>query len=104
MTERRNRGAMRIVIAVVAMIIMAVILFACAGDGRAAITEENLKKVEKGMTLADIQKILGPPTQVLGDINVGGHAIWLTKDHKHLINIGFKDGKVMMKEWKNSTK
>ena len=63
------------------------------------INQDNMQVIEEGMVLGDVEKILGKATQVIGDLEQGGHAFWLTSDEKYMINVGFENGKVMMKQW-----
>ncbi len=86
-----------------AALFITISLFGCSGGD--AINEENLAKIEEGMTIAEVKEILGEPTQVLTTAGPEtGHYIWLSSDRKHGINIGFKNGRVGIKQWIESKK
>jgi 2-keto-3-deoxy-galactonokinase len=81
------------------MLLAGLLIIALAGCARSKINQENFDKIKIGMSLQEVQQILGPPTEASGlEIAVfsGTHAKWIEGDTA--INIQFINGKVVAKE------
>lgn len=73
------------------------ISFGCSVD---KISKENFDRIKTGMTEAEVQAILGPPTESTGvDVTVfsGTTSIWKKSDT--VISIQFVNGKVVAKQF-----
>lgn len=73
------------------------LVFGCSVD---KISKENFDRIKTGMTEAEVQAILGPPTESTGvDVNVfsGTTSIWKKGDT--VISIQFVNGKVVAKQF-----
>lgn len=82
------------------MAVAFIMTFAVVGCSKAGVSKENLDKVKVGMTLAEVEKILGTEKKgvegsgALGGITGAGKAyVWEDGDKK--ITVTFKDGKVL---------
>ncbi len=74
--------------------------FLMAGCGADKINKANFDKIQTGMTEAEVQAILGPPTESTGvDITVfsGTTSIWKRGDTE--IAVQFVNGKVVAKKF-----
>jgi outer membrane protein assembly factor BamE (lipoprotein component of BamABCDE complex) len=75
-------------------------IFFLAGCGVDRITKDNFDKIKVGMTEAEVQAILGPPTESTGVDVVffaGTTSVWKKKDV--VITIQFVNGKVVAKHF-----
>ena len=75
---------------------------AMTGCGGKAITKDNYSKVKTGMTLAEVEAILGKGTeQASSDASFGGISIdfksMVWQDEDKIISIGFSHNKVQAK-------
>lgn len=78
------------------------LFFCCSVD---KISKENFDRIRTGMTEAEVQAILGPPTESTGvDVTVfsGNTSIW--KNGHTVISIQFVNGKVVAKEFSKEPK
>ncbi len=74
--------------------------FITAGCGVDKVNKTNFDKIKTGMTEAEVQAILGPPTESSGvDVAVfaGTTSIW--KEGDTVISIQFVNGKVIAKQF-----
>lgn len=82
------------------LILVTLVIVVLAGCARSKITQENFDKIKLGMTQAEVQQLLGPPTEASGlEVAVfsGTHAKWIQGDT--VITIQFINGKVVAKEF-----
>jgi len=76
--------------------------FVIAGCSKPGVSKESFDKVENGMTLAEVEKILGGEKKgieasgVLGKL-AGTSASYVWKDGDKKIVVAFNDGKVISK-------
>lgn len=75
------------------------------GCARSKITKENFDKIKLGMTQAEVQAILGPPTEAAGieiPLFEGTMSKWTQGDT--VITVQFINGKVVAKEFSKPPK
>jgi hypothetical protein len=81
------------------------------GCGKSKVTQENFNKIDKGMTIEQVEAILGEGTNTSGDgslvaaqvgVDVGAKqssfADYVWESGKHKITVTFKQGKVVGKQ------
>ena len=95
-----------------AIAVLFALSFLLSGCGKAKVTQENFDKIENGMTLDEVEHVLGDGTPVGGDgslvaaqvgVDVGSGAsrsstveyIW--ESGKNSITVAFRQGKVVQK-------
>jgi hypothetical protein len=87
----------QIVVAAALMGLMVVVLGGCGGN----VSRSNFDKVEKGMTVTEVEKILGKGAvestgTSIGSLELSGEVrVWQDKDK--IIKVTFKDGRVSSK-------
>ncbi|MBN1141624.1 MAG: outer membrane protein assembly factor BamE [Deltaproteobacteria bacterium] len=79
------------------LVIVAILALTLGGCG-SRLTGENLAKVETGMSIQQVEALLGKPTSVetQGALGVEG-TVYLYKSGKKEVSIIFANGKVIMK-------
>jgi len=78
-----------------ALVVLLTLLVGCYSK----ITKENYEKIENGMTLEEVKRVLGEPTELntlgIGNLLSGTDAVW--KDDGTTITIKFLNEKVQFK-------
>ncbi len=92
MTEH---SVVRQVAAVLVAFTLGVALVGCGkgGGDNPNVTQENYKKIERGMSEAKVVEILGPPTDTNTPPNQPNMKGLTWKSGNNMINVAFKDGK-----------
>jgi hypothetical protein len=80
-------------------VLLCVVMSGCGGN---PVTKDNYSKVKSGMTIAEVESILGKGTeQASSDASFGGIAIdfksMVWQDENKIISITFSHGKVQAK-------
>ena len=88
----------RLMVATVAMLAGAVLL-GCSGDGK--VSKDNFDKIQIGMTMEEVQDILGEGEKgsagfEFGDAEMSGAVYTWAEGDKRIV-VTFKDGKVIQK-------
>ncbi len=95
-----NRLCLTGILAVV--LVLSLLLANCGAD---KITKANFDKIQTGMTEAEVQAILGPPTEAQGvDVAVFSGTVSTWKQKNVTITIQFVNGKVVAKQFSQSDK
>ena len=66
------------------------------------VTRENYEKIRNGMTKAQVEKILGKPTEMKSEIglqDLGEFESWIYWHRGTMVMIGFSNGHVSEKSW-----
>ena len=101
MTPLIARRMAALVRGLMVLALMAPMTLTLAGCGGGGVTEKNYDKINNGMTEAEVEKILGKPSNKLPDhdyastIPHGGKAVvYLSKDGDKTITVIYVGGKV----------